>query len=284
MHDSGEPIELRSLTLPPIDRVRESDNDFLQDLVNAGNELCYTLAVCAAQVLTPKLEPRHQAVLMGVMSRLYKLYDTFQMLTCEQRMEMSMIIGRSTTDTAIDVIYLSGRREAELLDEFIRTSLATDKEIYELMLNDEADGRGDPIIRDRIKSSIESVFNDAGMTLDEIDSRKWKRKHSTRKRSKLCGIENLYLLIYKNLSRVTHSSWSEIVKYHLERDGLSWSPNLNHAIPSPQLVGSPPILVAKAGIEYTESLTENTTLIGRFRELIDWFVAMAHKHEAFLRE
>lgn len=284
MHDSGVPIELRSLTLAPIDRVRESDNDFLQDLVNAGNELCYTLAVCAAQVLSPKLEPRHQAVLMGVMSRLYKLYDTFQMLTCEQRMEMSMIIGRSTTDTAIDVIYFSGRREAELLDEFIRTSLATDKEIYELMLNDEADGRGDPIIRDRIKSSIESVFNDAGMTLDEIDSRKWKRKHSTRKRSELCGIENLYLLIYKNLSRVTHSSWSEIVKYHLEMDGLSWSPNLNHAVPSPQLVGSLPILVAKAGIEYTESLTENTTLIGRFRELIDWFVAMAHKHEAFLRE
>jgi len=283
MSEKGKRIELKPLNLPEIDKDRVNEDNFLADLVITGNELRRLLAICAAQLPQVSTESKHYAVLMGLMVRLFKLFDTFLLLTCEQRLEPSMIIARSVTDTAIDLIFLCKKNDTSLIDEFIKTSLATDKEIYKLMLIDEANGVGDEVIRNRIKSSIENTFNSVNISLEEINSSNWQRKHNTRERSKLCGIENLYLLIFKNLSRITHGSWSEILMYHLEKDEESWSPNLNFAIPRPQLINSLPILVAIAGIEYTDCLTENHELTDQLKQVIEWYRNITEEHEYFLR-
>ncbi len=284
MSADGMHVTPRPLQLPRLDRNRETESEFWDDLVVGGNELRTSVAMCSTLVPTVvEMEPKHFAVLVGLMVRLYKLFDTFLLLICDHRMEVSMIVARSACDTAIDLLYFCQARSTARLDEFITTSLAQKKKAFEGLIKDEEDGVGDTVIRERMKSSIMDDFRDAGLSLSDVESSQWRREHNARERARDCGIEVLYEHIYKNLSSVTHGSWSELIKYHLERDGESWTPNLNFAMPRPQLMSGFPLLVAKAAIAYSDSVASSTVMSDRLRTIIDWLNQMSDAHEAFLR-
>jgi len=282
MTDDGVYVDPRPLILPPLDRSRKSDNDFWDDLVTVGNELRTTIAECATLVPVAKIEPVNLAVLMGLMVRLHKLFDTFLLLICEHRMDMAMILARCAYDTSIDILYFCHTKDQSKTAEFIDTTLATSKRIYEDVERDEKAGKGDPLLRERIKSSVEDDFREAGRKLGDVQSTNWRRKETVFDRAKAVGLEGMHTFLFRNLSRPVHGSWSELVKYHLWKDGKSWRPNFNYAVPRPQIMSSFPILLAMAAMVYAEDVAKSQPMADRLQKIIDWFQSMSDRHETFL--
>lgn len=231
-----------------------------------------------------QLEAVNLAVLMGLMVRMTKLFDTYLMLLCEHRMDMALILARCSYDTAIDLLYLCQKMDKSQIGEFIDTSLATSKAIYEFMENDDRTGSGDPVTRKRIRNSIEDDFREAGRTLASIQSKGWQRKVSTLDRAKSVGLERMHVLLFRNLSRPVHGSWSELVKYHLTKDGEFWRPNLEHPIPSPQMMSSSPIVIARAASSYADKVANDKLMPSRLLTIEEWFKSMSYRHEEFLRD
>lgn len=283
MTDDGIYVDPRPLILPPLDRSRKNDDDFWDDLMAVGNELRTTIAECATLVPVAKIESVNLAVLMGMMVRLHKLFDTYLLLISKRRMEMAMIIARCAYDTSIDILYFCYTKDQSKIVDFIDTTLATSKRIYEDVERDEKIGKGDSVVRERIKSSVEDDFQKAGRKLGDVQSANWQRKESVFDRAKAVDLAGLHTFLFKNLSRLVHGSWSELVKYHLWKDGESWHPNLNYAIPCPQIMSSFPILLAMAAKVYAEDVSKCQPMADRLQKIIDWFLSMSDRHETFLR-
>ncbi len=271
------------ISLPPVERVRKDEFEFLKDLVIAGSELRTTIAECAMLAPVVKYKPENSAVLTGLMVRLYKLFDTFLLLICERRMEMAMILARSAYETAIDILFFCHTKDESKVTEFINTTLATSKKIFENVERDEKAGKGNRNIRLRIKSSVEYDFGKAGRVTDDIQSSEWHRPDSLYKRAESVKLEETYTFLYRSLSRVVHSSWSELVKYHLVEGNKSWWPNLKYNVPRSQIFSSFPILVAMAAKAYSVDIANCHAMSDRIKIFIDWFIEMSDRHEEFLK-
>ncbi len=276
----------RPLNLPTIDRPRGSEDEFWIDLMTVGNELRTTIAECAAiEPTITQFDKVSQAVLRGSIVRLFKLFDTYLLLISEHRMEMAMIFARCAYDTAIDLIYWCQEGDQAKVVEFIETSLAVSKKIFEEIEEDERQSRGgNRDVGARIKSSILEDFAAAQRNILDIDSRNWRRSLSVADRAKAVGLGDTYTFLFRSLSRPVHGSWSEFMKYHLVEDHGNYSPNLEFAIPRPQIMSSIPVLVALATQEYVIRNLGDQVMEKRLADIVDWFNSMSQQHEIYLKQ
>jgi len=205
-------------------------------------------------------------------------------LICNKRPEVSLIIGRSACDTAIDIKYLCQKKDDVEFGKFIKSSLGTSKNIYDEIEKDRSEERGDPRIQDRIQSSIKEDFATAGFSLDEVKPSDTWGFGKTKDRAKACGMERDYLFIYSNLSRFTHGAWSELIKFHIEESDDLWYPSLEYGVPRPQLIDGASILIVDATGAYLQAVAPKSEVVHRLDRMRDWFLTMAYKHEAFLSQ
>jgi hypothetical protein len=278
----GERVEAKPLTLPPLDSDRKADDDFMRDLVVAANEL--RQATCTAAHIVPEidLEPVHFAVLMGLMVRLHKLYDSFVSLICDHRLEIALIVGRSACDTAVDIRYLCRTMDPVEFGKFIKSSLGTSKKLYDAVDEDRSQRRGNPAIQDRIQDSIREDYSLSGYSMDEVKYADTWGFGKTESRAKACGMTREYLFVYKNLSRVTHGSWSELLSYHLLRSKGLWYPNMKYAVPKASALDGTSLLITDATAVYVGAIAPKCEAVDRLDRIREWFLAMAYKHETFL--
>lgn len=277
-------IELKPLNLVSLDRERKDDDDFTIDFVETANELRESLMVSSMLQPQININKLHLAVLMGLMVRLYKLYDTYVFLIVEKRQEMALILGRSACETIIDLSFLCSKLNEEEFDKFIKSSLATGRKIFDEVEEDKRKGYGDPNIQSRIQSSIENDFKEAGYAIEDVKSSDLKCFGDvySRANDKDCNLGREYIFIFKNLSRVTHGNWSELIKYHLRKKDNLFYPNHVYDTVSPQSLDGISIMIARAAEKYVSTVASGYELSHRLKKIRDWFEEMAKRHEKFL--
>ena len=275
-------VELHPLKLPPLDSVRKEDDDFMVDLIEASNELRECLLVTSNIVPSIELSPITGAVFFGLMVRLFKLYDTYVFLINEKRSEMALIMGRSACETAIDLAYLMKDLDNNKIDEFVRSSLANSRKFYDEIEIDKGRGTGNPIIQNRIQSSILEAFSAAGYKIEDIKAKDWRLLKSVADRAEDCELSRIYIFMYKNLSRITHGNWSELLLYHLSQKNGLYYPNNAYNYPRPQSLDGISILVADSAKIYADQIAPKSEVCERLKTISDWFRAMAFKHEGFM--
>ncbi|WP_367606758.1 DUF5677 domain-containing protein [Legionella sp. W05-934-2] len=122
--------------LPDINKHRSSEGDYLEDLISTSNQVNSYLALSAALSPSISLNKLQQGILVGHMSRIYKLYDDFLLLVSQNRPEMAILGSRTLAETSIVLKWLiKNNLNDELCNKFIRSSLAYDKKIWNLVNN-----------------------------------------------------------------------------------------------------------------------------------------------------
>ncbi len=254
----------------------------MEDVICAANELLRSFSTSARLLPQIVMEPIHFAVLMGLMVQLYKIYDTYILLIRNNRTEIALLLARSACDTAIDLSYLCFKPDKKKFDEFLRSSLAADRRVYNEVGKNKGTGYGNPYIQARIEGSIKSAFDAAGYKLEEVKPSDWKSWGKVKERAAACGMEREYIFVYGNLSRLTHGSWSGLTTYNLRQKEGYWYPNIDYAKPAAQSLEGISILVANAAQRYVSALAPNTEISQRLQVIHRWFLDMARKHEEYI--
>jgi hypothetical protein len=71
--------------LPDLTVRHNSNNDFVKDLVVAGNRIKFFLNKTAELIPDKNIDKLTQGILLGFMVRLVKLYDSFLLLVCNDQ-------------------------------------------------------------------------------------------------------------------------------------------------------------------------------------------------------
>ena len=285
--------EFSSLDLPLIDKVRESNGDFMSDIVVAANEV-NKLAILAAGIIEQKtIDPEKIEVLRGNIVRLFKLYDSYLLLIVKKRTEIAFILLRSLAETIINVQYLLKHIDTDVHKKYKRASLAYEKDLEEGVIRNTLE-RGSALpIEHRMLKSIEKTYARSGLAdleKEEWEKTKWGLRiqdlHISGK-AKDVGLESIYNYIFVTSSHFVHGSWHEIDFHHLVKstDKQIREAQLSYTTPTPQIAESISILLLETLRNYALALIcegSAVELIDRIDRLSSWFYKMSENHENFL--
>jgi len=287
MNDQKHIDDLPDISLPNVERIRTSEKDFIDDLIEASNTTRVIIVICANLIPDPSIKKIHQGILTGHMVRIYKLYDTFVFLLSQNRMEVAIIFIRLIVDTIFNFFYLIKKKNDKLFEKFVKSSLAYDKKLYD-EINKK---KHQPLlpIEERMLKSIENTINQNGYNIADINFEKDKNWHGYNifaLATKL-NLLPLYEYVFRTTSGSIHGNWYEMETYHLEETEKVYQPILEYHTPKPQIITCISILVLEVTKIYVNKIykydTENTNLLMKaLNDLEGWYKAIDELHENFI--
>lgn len=227
-----------------IDEIRKnenkSDNNFMHYSVELMKELGQYYVIIASIVNNNSQFGgwnRDQAVLVGLLVRLSKLIVSYIENICKKQLEIANIIQRCILETAINLEYLIQNFDNNIIDEFVKYSLKTEKALLNT-INDNINKRGaQENIEVRMLESIERAFNISkvnAVDIDPNDRKVWGK--SIFNRFKELGYVELYNHFYGLQSHFVHGNWQEVLSYHLTYENDEFFPKTEWNIPRPQMI------------------------------------------------
>jgi hypothetical protein len=281
---------------PAVDRVNvsperiagfKSDRDYL----NLGLELMIeagSYITIAATILRPDgTWTRDQAAIGGNMVRLYKLFSAMLDQTVQRRQETSLIFARLAFETIIVILYMLQEYDPALFDEYVKHSLDYERRLLETIAADARSGMIRPIV-DRMRRSINRMFESSGIALDELPAKRelnWGGKNLYEK-AKAIGLADVYLLTFANTSQNVHGAWGDLYAHHLSTEGDGcFTPNLKWTWLRPQPLYAVALLSLGAAEGFALFMGGQEVadfLVPRLNDLRSRLTAAVHAHESYL--
>jgi len=234
---------------------------------------------------------RDEAVLVGLLVRLAKLLSAHADQFEQRRLEVSNYLGRGLFETSTDLRYLVRFGTPELFQRFVAHSFTNDLKLRGEIESKIEERAGVVLpIEDRMLTSMQMRFDEAGVTIDEVpESPRDTWGGSMRDKLKRLGMEEMYQGAFAGPSSAfTHGGWHELVTYHLRQaengEGYYAATAFSDVRPQPaQLVC---VLVTEAVAEYlVEQLPEaqeRNDLLDQWVAMHDAAAEMGQLHEDFL--
>lgn len=264
--------------------------DFMRLAVEVMNRCLYLLKLGVYS--TPDAETANvgyaqpEAIIVGHMVRLTKLYEGALIHISERQVELARIFFRLILETAIKMAYLIKAKEPTFRN-FIFDSYRPELEMLQ-ELEVKGKSRLKPI-EERITQSIKSRMGKEGISESELTSHK-QRGIDGKKFRQLCedlgddGI--LYLYGYRESSHYVHGDWQDIQAYHLTKEGDRYVPSLSFNDSDPRLACPLTRIcldILSAYLEWNKSDPHGvmTRVIAKLRELN---TSLDEGHESWLGE
>jgi hypothetical protein len=233
----------------------------------------------------PKKINKDDAVLGGNLTRLIKLNTSFLQNICEGKLEICHIINRCIAETSVNIKFILIESEERVKRNYIKHSLITEKELWEIILNSIRIRGGDVLpIEQRMQKSIQNSFDNSDFDLEEVKrSSKWK---SIKSRADEVAGELFYSVFYGIASHSIHGNWQEILFNNLTKFEEGFKLNLQWQRPRPQIIDGP--IMMNLDIvnlfsdkelkdhEHFEILKEKSAL------LMTYLTSLTNKHEQWL--
>ena len=155
---------------PPPDY--DTNTEFMKFAVEIMNRCLYLLKTGAASVpdaeTASKGYPKNEAIIVGHMVRITKLYEGFLMHICSHQQELAHIFIRLIFETAIRMEYLiTSKSQKESLQSFILSSYRPEKEMLQDLENKAKQRQLIPIEK-RMRSSIISWLRRDEINQEEL--------------------------------------------------------------------------------------------------------------------
>lgn len=214
-----------------------SDDQFLELGFELTKEVaCFLITTAGLGELDsddrPKLLDKNKAIIVGLIIRLTKLYQSFLDQIAQKRQEIVSILARCIVETAINIKYLLNEISDEKFQDFITYSLLNEKDFYELIKKN-IDERGNILpIEERMLTSIKNSFEMSEIDIDNMPQKKlnqWK-KDGIFGRFKSVEMEGFYSL-YSMLCHSAHGNWQDLIMFNLNKEGDLFSSNLGWTYP-----------------------------------------------------
>jgi hypothetical protein len=279
---SGGYVELRDLPefdLPPLDRKRDTNEEFVSDLVDVSNSVRKYLILAAGVRPSAGMDPMAQGVLMGHAVRLFKLYDLLCHMVSQRQGDFTLAIGRMIADTVINLRYLLEDPISENVDGYVRATLGMEKK---LILEVEMRMQDPPLpIEQRLLRDARAFFDRAGVNPDDVKPGEWRWIDSSTKAYDL-GLGRLYEFGFRGSSHSIHGTWHDLYYNHLVETDEGFQPRLRYSVPRPQILDAMSVLTLDALMRYVSVVAPefiDSPLVAALSKLKAWFSEMGALHE-----
>ncbi|MGD0591633.1 MAG: DUF5677 domain-containing protein [Bacteroidota bacterium] len=246
-------------------RVDLQDYDTLMDLgITIGNYL-RKLTIISLNTMTEDEASRnedtfelHEAVIVGHLVRIYKLFDQLVYFVSENKGEISQIFSRLMFETFATMKYLIIKGNSSI-DNYIKVSFKST--INQYVYIKEVESKKELVdIERRIIQKIENRIKKVGLDITDLTSNKnWKldglsfkgiidylKNHDSS--PSLWGLS--YDFMYGNSSTFIHGLWYDIELNHLMYSNGRYSPKLSYDAVDPRYILSDCFIPVMACIDY----------------------------------
>jgi uncharacterized protein DUF5677 len=263
-----------------------TEEEFLQLAFSLMVEVTSYVSI-AACTMGPTWDREHAAV-GGNMVRLFKLLDTLLDQTAKRRQEVSLIVSRLIFECTVNIRYLIDRFSTETVDAYISYSFRHERRLYGL-IKDNIGERGGLVlpIEDRMLKSIERSARVSDISLDEVvPFAKGPWPDNLFERSKMVGLEKIYLGAFGGPSHAVHGNWQDIYANNLDwnEENQSFTPRLEWKRPRPQVLSSLALIVIETVGIYCSFAGVGSRLAPSLRDLTDRVLRYVDGHENYLGE
>jgi hypothetical protein len=268
----------------------DSEDKFMDayvELLKQSIELIYRvvgLKYCDVDGVPKKID-KDEAVIGGNLTRLIKLNTSFLQNICEGKLEICYIINRCIAETAINTKFLLIEGEERVKRNYIKNSLITEKELWEIILSNVKDRDGDVLpMEERMQKSIQNSFDKSDFDIDEVKrSSKWK---SIKERANLVAGEMFYSVFYGISSHSIHGNWQDILLNNLKKLEDGFELNLQWNRPRPQIIDGAIILNLDIVKIFCERELQNDTtanlIIEKCKTLNNYYLDLTQNHEKWM--
>ena len=233
----------------------------------------------------PQKIDKEAAVLGGNLTRLIKLNTSFLQNVCEGKLEICYIINRCLAETFINVKYMLLESEERVKRNYIKHSLITEKELWEIILSNVKDRDNDKLpIENRMQISIQSSFDKSDFELEDVNrSSKWK---SIKSRADEVAGEMFYSVYYGLASHSIHGNWQDILLNNLTKLDKGFKLNLKWHRPKPQIMDGPITFNLDIVTLFNEKVLRDDKHYSTRKEKVDllftYYLILTQKHEDWL--
>jgi hypothetical protein len=285
--------------IPDIKRVQVDLNtlrDFKdeEDFNGLGVDLLIEVGsfTCLAACLLPgdtKCWNRNQAVLGGLLVRLYKLLSALLDQTCQHRRETSFVFARLAFECIINIQYFIAKSSDEIYEAYIVYSLRHERRLRDKILENVKKRDGEPLpIEKRMLASIERSARTSNISLDDVNPSRWKKWSDSTifERADSIGLGEAYLGMFGGPSHTVHGNWQDLLEYHIEDLGCGFGPELEWHNPRPQLLFAIGIVTVDMLKNYLSHLAEENAdkIIRGLDDLLERLMLSNEEHERFVTE
>lgn len=228
---------------------------------------------------------KEAAVLGGNLTRLIKLNTSFLQNVCEGKLEICYIINRCLAETFINVKYMLLESEERVKKNYIKHSLITEKELWEIILSNVKDRDNDKLpIENRMQISIQSSFDKSDFELEDVNrSSKWK---SIKSRADEVAGEMFYSVYYGLASHSIHGNWQDILLNNLTKLDKGFKLNLKWHRAKPQIMDGPITFNLDIVTLFNEKELRDDKHYSTLKEKVDllftYYLILTQKHEDWL--
>jgi hypothetical protein len=232
---------------------------------------------------------RNQAVLGGLLVRLYKLLSAILDQTCQHRRETSFMFARLAFECIINIQYFIAKSSDEIYEAYIAYSLRHERKLRDMILEEVRERDGEPLpIEKRMLASIERSARTSNISLDDLNPSRWKKWSDSTifDRADSIGLGKVYLEMFGGPSHTVHGNWQDLLEYHLEDLGCGFGPELAWHNPRPQLLFAIGIFTVDMLKKYLLHFAgENADkMIRELDDLLGRLILSDKEHERFLTE
>ena len=219
----------------------DTNTEFMKFAVEIMNRCLYLLKTGAASApdaeTASKGYAKNEAIIVGHMVRLTKLYEGVLMHICSHHQELAHIFFRLIFETAIRMEYLiTSKSQKKSFRSFILASYRPEKEMLQDLENNAKQRQLIPIEK-RMRRSIISWLRSDGITEKELfNNTIWNVDGKNfRDIMNVFDLDSMYSYGFGIASRHVHGDWLDIAYYHLKQDGdRYYTPDLFFTEPDPR--------------------------------------------------
>jgi hypothetical protein len=234
--------------------------------------------------------PRNQAICAGLLTRITKfMIAVIQLCASAHRGEVVMALVRSIFESAINLQFLLVKNEDQFYDQFVKFSLAPERELYDVITKNicERDGQALPIEM-RMLDSIRRTCELSGITIEETSAKARDWGGDLRSRLKALGRADSYASFQRIPSHAVHGTWVDLILHHLETKNDGFVSNARWTRTDARILGSTALMVLKALRSYLRAfmaaLPELNPLYERIDDLEIRLLKLDKAHEQWLQD
>ena len=225
----------------------KTNTEFMKFAVEIMNRCLYLLKTGVASApdaeIASKGYTKNEAIIVGHMVRLTKLYEGSLIHICNHQLELATVFLRPIFEVAIRMEYLiSSNSKKESCQSFILISYRPEKEILQ-DLKVKAENRPLTQIEKRMQRKIVSRLRKDGISQTELlNNKTWDIDGKNfRAIIKMLNYDAMYSYGFGSASHFVHGDWYDIDLHHLhhlKQDGEYYAPDLGFDVPDPRLTCS----------------------------------------------
>lgn len=171
---------------------------------------------------------RRQAICAGLLVRIAKFMTAVTSLVSQDSYcgDVVFALNRSITESATNLRFLAIKNEDRFFDQFVRSSLAPEREFYELIQKNIAARGGEILpIEQRMLKSIDRLCQLSGVLITDVQEKSGDWGGGLRNRLIYLGESEWYAAQQRLPSHVIHGTWVDLVQHHLTEVDKGFQPD-----------------------------------------------------------